>query len=139
MAIQAFRFTVATTALLLATMFASPFAYAQVSGGGDAPKTVTGSGQAIPIVLDLVSDPAWRVHESERDGIRYLQVNNAMNSTRAALMLLIGHDTDRVLIQVGAQSPVTGHVVYRDNEIEAVHYRQLNQDRWIIRSTDSPR
>ncbi len=44
MATQAFRFRVAATILMLATMFTSSFAYAQCgcpSGGGDAPKAAS--------------------------------------------------------------------------------------------------
>lgn len=145
MAIQAFRFAVASTVLLLATMFASPFAYAQVSGGGDLPKAASGLGQATPAAVDLASDPAWRVYEFERDGIRYLQINDTASSARAAIgqigatawVLPIGRDADRVSIQTDAQSPITGRTVYRDNKIEVVHYRQSNQDRWIIRPMDS--
>jgi hypothetical protein len=147
MVIQAFRFTVSSAVLLLATIFTSPFACAQVSGGGDVPKAASGLGQAMPAAVDLASDPAWQVYEFERDGIRYLQINDTANSARAAIgqigatawVLPIGRDADRVSIQTGAQPPVSGRTVYRDKKVEVVHYRQLNQDRWIIRPIDSSR
>lgn len=141
MVIQAFRFAVASAILLLAAVLTSPVAYAQMSGGGDAPKAASGLGQATPNAVDLASDPAWQVYEFERDGIRYLQINDTANTARVAIgqidatawVLPIGRDADRVSIQTSAQPPVVGHVVYRDNEVEVVLYRQSNQDRWIVR------
>ena len=148
MAIQAIRFTIASVVLLLATMFTSSFANAQCgcpSGGGDAPKATSGLGQAKPNAVDLASDPAWQVYEFERDGIRYLQIDDSANTTRAAIgqidttawVLPIGRDADRVSIQAGVQSPATGRIVYRDEKVEVVYYRQSNQDRWIVRPAGS--
>lgn len=148
MAIHAFRFTVAATPLLLLTMmFPSSFAHAQVSGGGDAPKAASGLGQTKPAAVDLTSDPKWQVYEFERDGIRYLQINDAANTARAAIgqigatawVLPIGRDADRVAIQAGPPSAVTGRVVYRDDKVDVLHYQQSNQDRWIIRPTKASR
>ncbi len=79
MAIQAFRFTVSSVIVFLATMFTSPYAFAQCgcpSGGGDAPKATSGLGEAMPDAIDLSSDPTWQVYEFERDGVRYVQVND---------------------------------------------------------------
>lgn len=98
----------------------------------------------MPDAIDLASDPAWQVYEFERDGIRYLQINDTANSARVAIgqigetawVLPIGRDADRVSIQADAQPPVTGRTVYRDDKVEVVHYRQSNQDRWIVRPTD---
>ena len=150
MATQAFSFRVTATILLLATMFASTLAYAQCgcpSGGGDAPKAASGLGQAIPSAVDLASDPAWQVYEFERDGIRYLQINDSTNRTRAAIgqigatawVLPIGLDADRVAIQLSTSSAVAGRVLYRDKQIEVVHYLESNQNRWMIRPRDSSR
>lgn len=150
MAIQAIRFTIASAILLLATIFASPSAYAGCgcpSDGRDKPSAVTGLGESLPKTSDLSSDPQWQVYEFERDGIRYLQINDGANTARAAIgqigatawVLPIGRDADRVAIQAGAPLAVSGRVVYRDDEVEVVHYLQSNQDRWIIRPTDSSR
>lgn len=141
MVVQGFRFAFASAFLLLATVFTSSAAYAQMSGGGDAPKAASGLGQAMPNAVDLASDPAWQVYEFERDGIRYLQVNDAANTARVAIgqigatawVLPIGRDADRVSIQTSTQLPATSRVVYRDNEIEVVVYRQSDQDRWVVR------
>lgn len=136
MAIQAFRFAVASTVLLLATMFTSSFAYAQcgcMSGGGDAPKAASSSGASTSNAIDLVRDPAWLVHESTWQGLRYMQINNTTNGARVAA---VQFDATGWLIQTDAQSPVTGRTVYRDSDVEVIHYRQSNQDRWIVRPAE---
>ncbi len=145
MAIPAFRFAVASTALLLATMFTSSLAYAQVSDGRDEKIAATGLGEAMPSATNLSNDPAWQVYEFERDGIRYLQINDGANAARAAIgqigetawVLPIGRDADRVSIGSEAQLPITGRTIYRDRNIEVIHYRQTNQDRWIVRPAAS--
>jgi hypothetical protein len=145
MTIPAFRFAAAIATSLLAAIFTSPFACAQVSGGGDAPKAASGLGEAMPAAVDIANDPAWQVYEFKRDGIRYLQINDSANSARAAVgqigstawVLPIGRDADRVAIAASAQLPGSGRVVFRDEEIEVVHYRESNQDRWIVRPMDS--
>lgn len=147
MAIQAFRFTVATTLLLLATMLASPFAHAQASDGRDKPAAVTGLGESLPKTSDLSSDPQWQVYEFERDGIRYLQINDGANTARAAIgqigttawVLPIGRDADRVAIQSDASSLPVGRVIYRDDEVEVVHSLESNRDRWVVRPRDASR
>lgn len=146
MAIQAIRYIIAFTILMLATMFTSTFAHAQASDGRDKPAAVTGLGESLPMTPDLSGDPQWQVYAFERDGIRYLQINDGANVARAAIgqigttawVLPIGHDADRVLIQSGTQSPTTGRIVYRDEKFEVVHYRQSNQDRWIVRPAGTP-
>jgi hypothetical protein len=123
MAISAFRFAVASTALLLATMFTGNVAYAQMSGGGDAPKAI-----------DLARDPAWQVQESVWQSARYMQINHTTNGARIAVLQI---DANGWIIQTDAQSPVAGRTVFRDNELEVIHYRQSDQDRWIIRPIQS--
>lgn len=141
MATQAFRFAAASTVLLLATTFAASCAHAQASDGRDNPNAGTGLGAPMPSATDLSGDPAWQVYAFERDGIRYLQINDSAYTPRAAIgqigptawVLPIGQDADRVVIDEGAQPPSTGRVVYRDEDIEVVHYRLSDQDRWIVR------
>jgi hypothetical protein len=145
MATLAYRFAVETILLILMTALTGPSAYAQVSGGGDVPKAANGLGQSMPSTADLASDPAWKIYEFERDGIRYLQINDGYNSARAAIgqigstawVLPIGRDADRVSIQSGVQAAVDGRVVYRDNKVEVIHYLQSNQDGWIIRPVEA--
>jgi hypothetical protein len=139
MAIQAYRFAFASTTVLLATIFTSPFAYAQCgcpSGGGDAPKAASGQGQAVPDIVDLAGDPAWQVHESEQGGMRYLQSNNTTNGARV-VTTQIG-ETEWVIL-TNAQLPVMGRTVYRDGKDEVILYRESNQDRWIVLPAESSR
>lgn len=147
MAIQASRVTVATTLLLLATMFVSSLAYAQVSDGRDKPRAVNGLGESLPNTMDLSSDPNWQVYAFERDGIRYLQINDGANNARAAIgmigttawVLPIGQDADRVVVS-GTGAPVTaGRVVYRDEDVEVMHHLDSDRDKWIVRPIDSSR
>lgn len=147
MAIPAFRFALASTALLLVTMSASPTARAQCgcpSGGGDAPTSSNGLGEPMPDAIDLASDPAWQVYAFERDGIRYLQINDSAHQPRAAIgqigptawVLPIGLDADRVRIEDGVRS-TTARLVYRDERIEVLHDLQSGQDRWLVRPAAS--
>jgi hypothetical protein len=139
MAISAFRFAAASTALLLATMFTSTFAYAQCgcsSGGGDAPKASGSSGASVPNAIDLVRDPTWQAHESTWDGVRFVQIYNTTSGARVAALQI---DATGWVIQTDAQSPVTGRTVYRDSTVEVIQYRQSNQDRWIVRPAEATR
>lgn len=139
MATRAIRFAVATTFLVLATMFTSSFAYAQCgcpSGGGDAPKVVSSQKQAMPEIVDLASDPSWKVYLSEQDGIRYLQSNNTTNGLRVEIAQI---GATAWVIQANTQPPVTGRTVYRDSKDEVVLYRQQNQDLWIVLPVEAPR
>jgi hypothetical protein len=122
MAIQAFRFAAASTAVLLATMFASPFVYAQCGcpgDGRDKPKIATGLGDSMPSTSELSSDSAWQVEEFEQDGARYLYIYDRTNSARSMI--------------------VAGRVVYRDSVIEILVYRHANQDYQIVRRIDALR
>jgi hypothetical protein len=140
MAIQAFRFIGASAVVLVATMFASSFACAQVSDGRDKPAAVTGLGETLPRTSNLSKDLEWQIYEFQRDGVRYLQINDNVSNTRAAIgqigatawVLPIGRDADRVVVQSNTSTAVAGRVVYRDNKIQVIHSRESNQDRWII-------
>jgi hypothetical protein len=145
MATQAFRFAAASTVLLLATMFTSQYAHAQASDGRDNPGAGTGLGEPMPSAIDLSGDPAWQVYAFERDGIRYLQINDSGYTPRAAVgpigptawVLPIGQDADRVTIDEDVQPPPTSRIVYRDEHLEVVHYRVSGQDYWIVRPAAS--
>jgi hypothetical protein len=150
MSIQTSHFTVASAMVLLATIFISPFAYAKCgcpSDGGDKPSAVTGLGESMPKASNLSRDPEWQVYEFERDGIRYLQINDHTSRARAAIgqigttawVLPIGRDADRVSIQANASAAIAGRVVYWDDKVEVVHSRQSNQDLWIVSPTETAR
>lgn len=141
MANQILRFAASTT-LLLATAFSAPHVLAQASDGRDNPSARTGLGAPMPGAVNLSRDPEWQVYVFERDGIRYLQINDGAYRPRAAIgqigptawVLPIGQDADRVTIHPDTQPLATGRIVYRDEDVLLVHQRLSNQDRWIVQS-----
>ncbi|MFZ5635883.1 MAG: hypothetical protein ACOY82_04785 [Pseudomonadota bacterium] len=145
MAIQAFRFAIASAVLLLATTLMSPLAHAQVSGGGDLPKAASGLGEALPNAEDLVSDPAWRVYEFERGGIRYIQINDSTGRVRAAVgridelfwTMPMGSDADRVNIDASPVLSGQRQVLYRANEVEVILIRTGSGDYWEVRRPEA--
>jgi hypothetical protein len=72
--------------------------------------SVTGLGEAFPRAADLAPHPAWQVYAFERDGIRYVQINDAKGTVRAAVgriddtfwVMPIGTDADRVSVSGSA-------------------------------------
>ena len=134
MATQAFRFAVASAILLLATMFASPSAHAQVSGGGDLPGAAPPSVQSMPVVVDLASDPEWQTREFERNGVRFLLINDADDNARAVIARI---GANAWVVEPAIQPPVAARTVYRDQQVEVIHYRESDLDRWIIRPVES--
>lgn len=104
-----------------------------MSGGADAPKAASNSGTSVSNAIDLIRDPTWQAHESTWQDARYMQINNTTSGARVAALQI---DVTAWLIQTGAQTPVTGQTVYRDSKVEVIHYRQSNQDRWIVRPTE---
>jgi hypothetical protein len=55
------------------------------SGGVGSPKSIIGLGQSSPQIANYSIDPAWRVYQFERQGIRYLQVNDLWGNTRLGI------------------------------------------------------
>lgn len=88
-----------------------------------------GLGQAWPNAPDVSSSPRWHVYVFQRDGVRYIQVNDLNGTVRGAfatangeyMALPIGTGTLRV---DAAQQPPTAspsapsETVYRDNAMQ---------------------
>ena len=143
-----------SAAVLLCALVASPFASAACGcpsdGHGNGKFSGSGLGESFPMSADLAADPAWQVYEFERDGVRYVQVNDKAGRVRAAVgridgtfwVLPIGSDADRVSIgsqPLGAKKGVKPMLrsnrsksIYRSNDLEVVLHRNGNQDRWVI-------
>lgn len=111
------------------------------SGGNTAPKASLGLGEAFPPAADLAADPAWQVYTFERDGIQYLQINDAAGVVRAAVgsiggtrwVLPVGKDADRVGLPGDATMPAgTGVVIYRGPQVEILRHQGANGDSWSI-------
>jgi hypothetical protein len=81
------------------------------------------------------------VYQFERDGIRYLQVNDSAGVVRAAVgrientfwVLPIGSDADHVLIDDTSAPVGTPTTVYAGPDVEVVVYEDGIRQRWWIR------
>ena len=129
MSIQSIRFAVASTVLLFATLLVSPLAHAQVSGGGDTPKLASSPAPTTSAIVDLAGDPAWQVRETDLGGVRFVQSQHAVSGQHVDIAQ-VGESA--WLIQTGAQAPVVGRTVYRDEKDEVVLYRQASQEVWFV-------
>lgn len=135
----------ASGALVLSAAMASPLAIASCcpSDGNGAPqKAASGLGEPFPAAADLASDTAWQLYEFERDGIRYVQVNDQYGKVRVAVgrigdvlwVLPIGGDADRVALPGDRVPSGQPKSLYRSNDIEVILYQNSAGDRWLIRS-----
>lgn len=111
------------------------------SDGQTSPKAATGLGDANPPSTDLAIDPLWEVYEFERDGIRYLQINDAGGGVRAAVgriadtfwTMPIGSDADRVTVQSATKPAGVVEVLYRASDTEVLRYTEGGVTRWLVR------
>lgn len=112
------------------------------SDGQTAPKAATGLGDAYPPAMDLASDPQWQIYEFERDGVRYVQINDANGAVRAAAgriagtfwVMPIGSDADRVSLPDDALPTGRARVLYRGRDVEVVLFEDEARPRWMIRT-----
>jgi hypothetical protein len=112
------------------------------SDGHTAPKAATGLGDAYPPSVDLASDPQWQVYEFERDGVRYVQINDANGRVRAAAgriaetfwVMPIGNDADRVPLADDVLPAARARVLYRGRDVEVMLLEGEARPRWVIRT-----
>ena len=90
--------------------------------------TSTGLGQSWPNTTDVSTSPRYHVYVFQKQGVRYVQVNDAAGTVRGAIAytsansildLPIGVDAGRWIMPtdvVGA-APSTGEKVYRDEAV----------------------
>lgn len=144
MSMQFSRSSYAALALLACAAIISPVAWAKCGCPDDGnwnPAASRGLGESFPTAADLVADPAWQVYEFQRDGIRYVQVNDQAGVVRAAAgriggtawVMPIGADADRVAVPGDATPSGTPRVLYRGSDVEVVLYQDGAQSRWMIR------
>lgn len=123
--------TIRCKPLLFATLglgFAVPALFAQTP-------PPTGLGQTRPHAPDVSTSPDWHVYVFQRDGIRYLQVNDASGTVRGAiatangsiLVLPIGKDAANIhVMRVTTANAATGtatamvQTVYQDTALSVV-------------------
>lgn len=111
---------------LLAVIVASTSAMA--AGGPPS----TGLGQSWPSATDVSASPHWHVYVFERDGIRYIQINDLGGKVRAAfatssgsfLGLPIGIDASRLATPQqplpAPASTTAGEIVYQDASVKVL-------------------
>lgn len=137
-----YRLSLRSLVLALASLIASPQLFAQCCpGGDDVLKAASGLGESFPPAVDLAAAPEWQVHEFERAGIRYLQVNDSTGKVRTALgcvddvlwVLPIGGDADRVSIDAAPAVSGQMKVVYRAHDIEVLLHRTSMGDYWEVK------
>ncbi len=132
-------------AVLLGAAAASPLASAQCGCPSDkngTPKAPFGLGLPFPASPDMAPNPSWQVYEFERDGIRYLQVNDRNGIVRVAVghidgtfwVLPIGTDADRVAVAGDAAPAGTPTTLYRSAELQVILYKNGSEDRWLVRT-----
>lgn len=144
MSIHLSRSACAAFALLACTAIVSPVTWAACGCPGDgnwitAPSR--GLGESFPAADNLAADPAWKVYEFQRDGVRYVQINDSAGTVRAAAgriggtawVMPIGADADRVAVPGDAVPTGIPRVLYRGNDVEVVLYQDGSQTRWMIR------
>lgn len=139
------RFTL--VALLGLALAASPLvsqACCPSDGNGIAAAS-SGLGESYPsLAQDLAADSSWKVYEFQRDGIRYLQINDSKGVVRTAVgriddtfwVLPIGVDANRVFVPGGTTSIPTYYSakrVYRSEEIEVWLYQTSSGDWWAVK------
>jgi hypothetical protein len=109
-----------------------------VSAMAQAP--ATGLGQSWPNATDVSVSPHYHVYVFVRDGIRYIQVNDANGTVRGAvataggqtLVLPIGTDASSVQISQGsvqnaaASTAATAETVYSDSATQITATPQSN-------------
>jgi hypothetical protein len=92
----------------------------------------TGLGQAWPNATDVSSSPRWHVYVFERDGIRYVQVNDLNGTVRGAFAVAGGQflalpiGTDAQLLSTPQQPrraaiaphAAQGQTIYQDNAVK---------------------
>ncbi|HEU4669943.1 MAG TPA: hypothetical protein VFR91_04520 [Dyella sp.] len=89
----------------------------------DAPSS--GLGQSWPNATDVSANPHWHVYVFEKDGIRYVQVNDLNGGVHGAiataggqvLVLPIGRDSQNVSTATATSGTTSTQTVYSDSQV----------------------
>lgn len=98
-----------------------------------------GLGQSWPNAPDVSASPNWHVYVFERDGVRFIQVNDLNGTVRGAIAtangefiaLPVGADAERIDTSqqpVASSQQAPGETVYRDNAVQLQLTPQSNGD-----------
>lgn len=101
------------------------FGLSSMAVATDAPSS--GLGQAWPNTTDVSANPHWHVYVFEKDGIRYVQVNDTNGGVHAAiataggqvLVLPIGKDAQSVTTTTDTTTTpsTTANTIYNDGTV----------------------
>ncbi|WNL44903.1 hypothetical protein RKE25_15955 [Dyella sp. BiH032] len=89
-----------------------------------AAQQASGLGQAWPNAPDLGASPRWHVYAFERDGVRFVQINDAAGrvlgafATAGGQFLVLPMGTGATLTVDAGAAPATGETVYRDGNVQ---------------------
>lgn len=120
---------------LVAGLFAASLASMSAMAGGAVP--ATGLGQSWPNATDVSASPHWHVYVFERNGVRYVQINDLGGKVRAAFATANGHvmtlplgaDASRVATPdepLPVSGSTAGDVVYQDAAVKVLMAPQSN-------------
>ncbi|KAB7774653.1 hypothetical protein [Xanthomonas sp. LMG 12459] len=101
-----------------------------------------GLGESVPKALNLATDSAWRVYEFSRDGVNYLQINDASGVVRAAVgrigktlwVLPMGSDVGRVSLTASPAMP--SRVIYRTVDVVVRLHSDARGDAWEVTAVE---
>ena len=119
----------------VAGLFAASLTSMGAMAGGAAP--ATGLGQSWPNATDVSTSPHWHVYVFERNGVRYVQVNDLGGKVRAAIAASNGHvmtlpvglDASRVATPeepLPVSGSTAGDIVYQDAAVKVLVAPQSN-------------
>ena len=92
--------------------------------GAHAAQPASGLGLAWPNAPDLGASPRWHVYAFDRDGVRFVQINDASGrvlgafATAGGQFLVLPMGTGATLTVDSGNAPVSGETVYRDGRVQ---------------------
>lgn len=97
----------------------------------------TGLGQSWPNTTDVSASPHWHVYLFQRDGVRYVQINDLNGTVRAAigtaggsfLTLPLGSDAAQVATPsepLAVTGNTAGDIAYQDSSVKVLVARQAD-------------
>ncbi|KIQ23755.1 hypothetical protein [Xanthomonas campestris] len=102
----------------------------------------TGLGESAPKATNLAVDPTWRIYEFEREGMLYLQINDATGVVRGAVgrageilwVLPMGKDVGRMVV-TSLTVPTNAQLIYRTPRFTVHLVSEAAGDRWVVTRT----
>jgi len=121
-----------------------------LSAASAASQTATAAdlGRTAPRTANLSLSPSWRAYAFDRDGVRYIQINDAAGTVHAAfatqgggyLVLPLGTDAERVIVPPSANALAagSGELIYKDGAVQVELLQDTNGvGYWIVRRAEA--